>query len=38
MYWYGKTEPFPGAAGDLDLRENVQQARLHLPSELGEIL
>jgi serine/threonine-protein kinase RsbW len=37
MHRYGKSKPFPGAAGDLDLRENVQRARVHLPSELGEI-
>ena len=38
MHQYGINTHFPGAAGDLDLRENVQQARVHLPSELGEIL
>jgi serine/threonine-protein kinase RsbW len=37
MDQYGKSKHFPGAAGDLDLRENVQRARVHLPSELGDI-
>jgi serine/threonine-protein kinase RsbW len=35
MHWYGKTRHFIGPVEDLGLGEKVQQAQVHLPSELG---
>jgi hypothetical protein len=37
MHWYGKTKHCHWAAADLGLRENLQRAQVHLPSELGKI-
>jgi serine/threonine-protein kinase RsbW len=37
VHWFGKRKYIPGAAADLGLRENVQRAQVHSPSELWEI-